>query len=107
MTVAMDSEEDGPELAVDTETPETILMNRFNSKLVQRAIEDLPVHYREALLLCEVEEMSYQEIAEILTIPMGTVMSRLARARKAVRESLLSAPGASLSRDLSGHVAAH
>ena len=107
MTVAMDSEEDGPELAVDTEPPETILMNRFNSKLVQRAIEDLPVHYREALLLCEVEEMSYQEIAEILTIPMGTVMSRLARARKAVRESLLSAPGASLSRDLSGHVAAH
>ena len=106
MTVAMDSEEDGPELAVDTETPETILMNRFNSKLVQRAIEDLPVHYREALLLCEVEEMSYQEIAEILTIPMGTVMSRLARARKAVRESLLSAPGRPQSRDLSLHIEA-
>jgi RNA polymerase sigma-70 factor, ECF subfamily len=99
MTIAMDFEEDGPELAVDTETPETILMNRFNSRLVQRAIDDLPVHYREALLLCEVEEMSYQEIAEILSIPMGTVMSRLARARKAVRESLLSAPGGSLSRD--------
>ncbi len=93
MTVAMDSEEDGPELAVDTETPETILMNRFNSKLVQRAIDDLPVHYRETLLLCEVEEMSYQEIAEILTIPMGTVMSRLARARKSVRESTPSTPG--------------
>ena len=101
MTVAMDSEEDGPELAVDTETPETILMNRFNSQLVQRAIDNLPVHYREAMLLCEVEEMSYQEIAEILTIPIGTVMSRLARARKAVRESLLSAPGAPQSRDLS------
>ncbi len=107
MTVAMDSEEDGPELAVDTETPETILMNRFNSKLVQRAIEDLPVHYREALLLCEVEEMSYQEIAEILTIPMGTVMSRLARARKAVRVSLSSAPGAPRSRDLHRDIAAH
>jgi RNA polymerase sigma-70 factor (ECF subfamily) len=107
MTVAMDSEEDGPELAVDRETPETILMNRFNSQLVQRAIDDLPVHYREALLLCEVEEMSYQDIAEILTIPMGTVMSRLARARKAVRESLRSAPGAPLSRDLSRHLAAH
>src|ERR1700688_4277045 len=94
MTVAMDSEEDGPELAVDTETPETILMNRSNSQLVQRAIDDLPVHYRETLLLCEVEEMSYQEIAEILSIPIGTVMSRLARARKAVRESLCSIPGA-------------
>jgi len=100
MTVAMDSEEDGPELAVDTETPETILMNRFNSQLMERAIDDLPVHYRETLLLCEVEEMSYQEIAEILSIPMGTVMSRLARARKAVRQSLLSAPNAALSRDL-------
>jgi len=99
MTVAMDSEEDGPELAVDTETPETILMNRFNSQRMQRAIDDLPVHYREALLLCEVEEMSYQEIAEILSIPMGTVMSRLSRARKSVRESLLGSPGGPLARD--------
>jgi RNA polymerase sigma factor (sigma-70 family) len=107
MTVAMDSEEDGPELAVDRETPETILMNRFNSQLVQRAIDDLPLHYRETLLLCEVEEMSYQEIAEILTIPMGTVMSRLARARKAVRESLLSTTGAPASTDLPHHVETH
>jgi len=91
MTAAMVSEEDGPELAVDMETPETILMNRSNSQLVQRAIDDLPLHYREALLLCEVEEMSYQEIAEILSIPIGTVMSRLARARKSVRESILGA----------------
>jgi RNA polymerase sigma-70 factor (ECF subfamily) len=107
MTVAMDSEEDGPELLVDTETPETILMNRSHSKRVQRAIEDLPVHYRETLLLCEVEEMSYQEIAEILSIPIGTVMSRLARARKAVRQSLLSAPNAPLSRDLPYPVEMH
>jgi RNA polymerase sigma-70 factor (ECF subfamily) len=106
-TVAMDSEEDGPELAVDTETPETILMNRSSSQLVQRAMDDLPVHYREALILCEVEEMSYQEIAEILSIPMGTVMSRLARARKAVRKSLLGTIGAPPSRDLSRHIKAH
>jgi len=88
MTVALDSEDEGPELAVDMETPETILMNRSNAQLVQRAIGDLPVHYREALLLCEVEEISYQEIAEILSVPIGTVMSRLARARKAVRETV-------------------
>jgi RNA polymerase sigma-70 factor (ECF subfamily) len=101
LTVAMDSEEDEAELVVDTETPETILMNRSNSQMVRRAIDDLPVHYREALLLCDVEEMSYQEIAEILSIPLGTVMSRLARARKAVRESLLRATGTPLSdRDL-------
>ncbi len=94
MTAAMVSEEDGRELAVDMETPETILMNRSNSQLVQRAIDDLPLHYREALLLCEVEEMSYQEIAEILSIPIGTVMSRLARARKSVRRSILAASSA-------------
>lgn len=101
MTVAMDSEQDGPEVAVDIKTPETILMNRSNSHLVQCAIDDLPVHYRETLLLCDVEEMSYQEIAEVLSIPIGTVMSRLARARKAVRESLLSGAGVPLSRELS------
>src|ERR1700747_1507021 len=94
MTVALDSENDGSELAVDTETPETILMHRSSSQLVQRAIDDLPVHYRETLLLCEVEEMSYQEIAEILSIPIGTVCSRLGRARKASREARLSVPRA-------------
>jgi RNA polymerase sigma-70 factor, ECF subfamily len=94
MTDAMVSEEDRPELAVDMETPETILMNHSDSQWLRRAIDDLPLHYREALLLCEVEKMSYQEIAEILSIPIGTVMSRLARARKSVRESILGAsPG--------------
>jgi RNA polymerase sigma-70 factor (ECF subfamily) len=107
MTVAMDADEDETELAVDTETPEAILMRRSNSQLVQCAIDDLPVQYRETLLLCEVEEMSYQEIAEILSIPIGTVMSRLARARTAVRESLLSAPRAPRSRDLSHHTETH
>ena len=95
MIDALESEEDGPELAVVTETPETILINRSSIQRVQRAIDDLPAHYREALLLCEVEEMSYQQIAEILSIPIGTVMSRLARARKAVRESVGSTIGAS------------
>ena len=91
MTVAMDFDEDGAELAVERKTPETILMSRSNSQVVQRVIDGLPVHHREILLLCEVEEMSYQEIAEILSIPTGTVMSRLARARKTVRASLFSA----------------
>jgi RNA polymerase sigma-70 factor (ECF subfamily) len=107
LTVALDSEEDEPEVAVDTETPETILINRSNSLLVQRAIEDLPLHHRETLLLCEVEEMSYQEIAEILSIPIGTVMSRLARARKAIRQSILSAPSRPLSRDLPHPIEVH
>ena len=100
MTEELDSDEDGLELAVDTETPETILMNRLNFQIVRRTIDDLPVHYREPLLLCEVEEMSYREIAEILSIPIGTVMSRLARARHAVRESLGSPSGAPSSAEV-------
>ena len=87
-TVPLDSEEDGAELAVEDETPETILMKRTDSELVQNAIDDLPVHHREILLLCEVEEMSYQEIGELLSIPIGTVMSRLSRARKTLRDGL-------------------
>ena len=87
-TVSLDLEEDEADLAVESETPETILMSRSNSQLVQRAIENLPLHYREIILLCEVEEMSYQEIAETLSIPIGTVMSRLSRARKTLRNSL-------------------
>jgi DNA-directed RNA polymerase specialized sigma24 family protein len=54
-------------------------------QLVQQALEQLPVAYSEVLLLCEVEEMSYQEISATLAIPMGTVMSRLSRARRALR----------------------
>lgn len=87
-TIPLDSEDDGPELAVETETPEAILLQRSNSQLLQKAIDELPFHSREILLLCEVEEMSYQEIAETLSIPIGTVMSRLSRARKTLRDCL-------------------
>jgi RNA polymerase sigma-70 factor (ECF subfamily) len=86
-TVALDSD-DSPELPAGPETPETILIEHSQHQLLQTAIEVLPVHFREILLLCEVEEMSYQEIAETLSIPIGTVMSRLSRARKALRESV-------------------
>jgi RNA polymerase sigma-70 factor, ECF subfamily len=107
MTIDLDSDEAGPQLAVDSETPETILMNRADSETVQRAIADLPVHYREALLLCEVEEMTYLEIAEVLSIPIGTVMSRLARARKAIRKSLVIDPAEPLLRNVSHPFAMH
>jgi len=88
MILSVDSEEDGPELGVEGNTPETILMERSNRQLVQSAIDELPVYFREVVLLCDVEEMSYQEIAETLSIPIGTVMSRLSRARKTLRDGL-------------------
>jgi RNA polymerase sigma-70 factor (ECF subfamily) len=88
MTIPLDPDEDGPELAVEHETPETLLFERSNRDLLQSAIDELPVYFREILLLCEVEEMSYQEISETLSIPIGTVMSRLSRARKTLRDRL-------------------
>jgi RNA polymerase sigma-70 factor (ECF subfamily) len=70
------------------ETPEAALLARVDHELLQSALEQLATHHREVVLLCDVEEMSYQEIAETLGIPIGTVMSRLARARKALRDLL-------------------
>jgi len=81
-----EEEEDG--LPATSETPETVLLARVDHELLQSALEQLPPHYREVILLCDVEEMSYLEIAETLGIPVGTVMSRLSRARKAMRELL-------------------
>src|ERR1700693_3210836 len=88
MTVPLDSDEDGPELAVEQDTPDTLVFEHSNHELLQGAMEGLPVNFREILLLCEVEEMSYQEIAETLSVPIGTVMSRLSRARRALRDRL-------------------
>ena len=87
-TISLD-DEDGPvEPVAGTQTPETILMDRSNQALLESALDELPVHFREILLLCEVEEMSYQEIAETIAVPIGTVMSRLSRARAALRATV-------------------
>ena len=87
-TTSMDAEDDSVPAVSDPDTPESILIERSNQQLVQTAIEELPLPFREVLLLCEVEEMSYQEMAEALAIPIGTVMSRLSRARAALRNNL-------------------
>ncbi|HLW86804.1 MAG TPA: sigma-70 family RNA polymerase sigma factor [Candidatus Sulfotelmatobacter sp.] len=84
-TVALDAEEQEDVLPAESTTPESLLLAQANREMVQQALGELPVHFREVLLLCEVEEMSYQEIAETLAVPAGTVMSRLFRARKALR----------------------
>ena len=87
--VAIDEEVDENSLPAENKTPESILLVQADREMMQQALADLAVPFREILLLCEVEEMSYEEIAETLTIPMGTVMSRLFRARKALRDLLL------------------
>ena len=69
-------------------TPELLLLREEGRAAVLNALAALPVDSREALLLFEMEEMSYREIAEVLDVPMGTVMSRLSRARKMMRLAL-------------------
>jgi RNA polymerase sigma-70 factor (ECF subfamily) len=69
--------------------PETILLQRTNQLLLSQALEELPVEYREVIILREFEGMSYKEIATIADLPVGTVMSRLARARKRLQQALV------------------
>jgi len=88
VTVPIDGED--LELPAASDTPESEILARADRQLVQNALERLPVPFREIILLCDVEEMSYREIAETLTIPVGTVMSRLSRARTAMRQLLAS-----------------
>jgi RNA polymerase sigma-70 factor (ECF subfamily) len=92
-TVPLDVEGEEELLPTTKETPESILLQRSDWQLVQQALEQLPVAYREVLLLCEVEEMSYQEISDALAIPIGTVMSRLSRARGALRGAVRKMQG--------------
>jgi RNA polymerase sigma-70 factor (ECF subfamily) len=66
--------------------PESLLLESVDSQTLSRLMEQLPAEYREVLLLREVEDLSYKEIAEVTGVPIGTVMSRLSRARLSLRK---------------------
>lgn len=70
--------------------PYTIYVSKIEREQVRDAIEQLPLEFREIILLREYEELSYEEIATLLGCPVGTVMSRLARARSKLRDLLLA-----------------
>jgi len=89
----------GPEDSFDEEvhsaeseavTPEALLLGSADRELVQQALEELPAQFREVLILRELEGLSYKEIADVAGIPIGTVMSGLARARKRLRQALVN-----------------
>lgn len=70
--------------------PDALLQQSANRQMVKQALEELPVEFREVLVLRELEEMSYKQIASITELPIGTVMSRLARGRKRLQSALSS-----------------
>ena len=89
-----------PELTADGEVdevddnnpnPEKMLLRNADKKLLQAALEDLPAEFREAIVLREMEGLSYKEIADVASVPIGTIMSRLARARKRLQTYLTNA----------------
>jgi RNA polymerase sigma factor (sigma-70 family) len=66
----------------DDLSPEAVLIQSVDRQLVKQAVEELPSEFREVLIMRELEGLSYKEIANVVDLPLGTVMSRLARARK-------------------------
>lgn len=76
------------EIADETDTPEAALLRASEGKAVRAAIEALPEPFREALVLRELEELSYRDIGAVTGAPIGTVMSRLSRARSMLAEAL-------------------
>lgn len=78
------------EAIVDRQTPEINLIRLADRASLQAAMEQLPPHLLEVVLLCDLEEMKYKEIASVLDVPIGTIMSRIARGRAALRRMLQS-----------------
>lgn len=81
-------DEETMEIENDEPGPPEIHQQAVDAKLLQEALGDLPDEFREVLVLRELQECSYKEIAAVMDIPMGTVMSRLARARQQLQKNL-------------------
>jgi len=81
--------EDGHALIATTPSPESASIRRDEQRTLDRLMSALPEEHREVLVLREIEEMDYREIATVTNVPIGTVMSRLARARAALKAQWL------------------
>jgi len=79
-------------VASDLLNPATLVLRSDDSQMVRQALEELPTEFREVVVLRDLEGLSYKEIADIAGIPLGTVMSRLARARERLKQFLCNRP---------------
>ena len=95
-TVFLEDHPDTLDTTASGPTPEDILLRLDNQAALHTALEQLPPLLREAILLCDVEEIKYKDIAAILDVPIGTVMSRISRARRTLRQLLQPHLGESL-----------
>ena len=82
-----------PVWSEDADTPEQMLVRRHNSDTMRRLIGALPAEFKEVIVLREINDLSYRDIAVVIDAPIGTVMSRLARGRKLLREAWVAAEG--------------
>jgi RNA polymerase sigma-70 factor, ECF subfamily len=82
----------------DEDGPDAQAMRKFDRRMLNEAIAALPAHFREVLVLREMEDLSYRETARIADVPIGTVMSRLARARRLLGESVRAVSNAADAR---------
>jgi RNA polymerase sigma factor (sigma-70 family) len=87
-TVFLEDHPDTIDATASGPTPEDILLRLDNQAAIHTALEQLQPQLREAILLCDVEEIKYKDIALILDVPIGTVMSRISRARRTLRQLL-------------------
>jgi len=85
-------------LAADDDTPETLVLRDLDRRMLNEAVAALPAPFREVLVLRELEDLSYKDIARVAEVPIGTVMSRLSRARRLLAESLRAIANASAAK---------
>ena len=81
------------DLALEFANPELLLLQHADAQMVRAALAELPIEFREVMVMRELEELSYKEIATIADLPIGTVMSRLARGRKRLHSLLTTRMG--------------
>ncbi len=87
---AVSLDENAPFAGNEANSPDAVLLRQAGEESLRQAIDGLPLEFRETLVLRELEGLSYKEIADLEDVPLGTVMSRLARARQLLRKRLIS-----------------